>query len=264
MFAQKEIIPTRNQPNSQFAQKEIIPTRNQPNSQFEKIFKISFRFTVTTNQSFWEIEILGESSKSCKDYLGRASRVPSLQATLPPSPQIFSVISDTSCHTPCLFFKNTNCVTPQKKNSERAPGSNNNISTIDRTTKPWHSGQRMWLTRNRQGFDSPALPNVLCQQLLIYAPPLKKSCPLFYRWAPPLKIFSGRKLASSLPLPRKIPRASLQIIHFEKNDLRLRQKFLSRRKLKGNLMCVIIWQVRKCYPSEHSLNCSKCHSTKQH
>ena len=27
-------------------------------------------------------------------------------------PQIFSVISDTSCHTPYLFFKNTNCVTP--------------------------------------------------------------------------------------------------------------------------------------------------------
>ena len=41
-----------------------------------------------------------------------ASRVPSLQATLPPSPQIFLVISDTSCHTPYLFFKNTNCVTP--------------------------------------------------------------------------------------------------------------------------------------------------------
>ena len=31
--------------------------------------------------------------------------------SLPP-PQIFSVISDTSCHTPYLFFKNTNCVTP--------------------------------------------------------------------------------------------------------------------------------------------------------
>ena len=41
-----------------------------------------------------------------------ASRVPSLQATLPPSPQIFSVISDTSCHIPYLFFRNTNCVTP--------------------------------------------------------------------------------------------------------------------------------------------------------
>ena len=44
--------------------------------------------------------------------LGVASRVPSFQATLPPSPQIFSVISDTSCNTPYLFFKNTNCVTP--------------------------------------------------------------------------------------------------------------------------------------------------------
>ena len=43
---------------------------------------------------------------------GVASRVASLQATLPPSPQIFSVISDTSCHIPYLFFKNTNCVTP--------------------------------------------------------------------------------------------------------------------------------------------------------
>ena len=32
--------------------------------------------------------------------------------TLRPSPQIFSVVSDTSCHTPYLFFKNTNCVTP--------------------------------------------------------------------------------------------------------------------------------------------------------
>ena len=31
----------------------------------------------------------------------------------PPSlPQIFSVISDTSCHTPYLFFRNTSCVTP--------------------------------------------------------------------------------------------------------------------------------------------------------
>ena len=29
----------------------------------------------------------------------------------PPSPQIFSVISETSCHTSYLFFKNTNCVT---------------------------------------------------------------------------------------------------------------------------------------------------------
>ena len=47
---------------------------------------------------------------------GGASRVPSLQATLPPSPQIFSVISDTSCHTPYLFFKNTNCVTPPPNN----------------------------------------------------------------------------------------------------------------------------------------------------
>ena len=46
------------------------------------------------------------------EFWGVASRVPSLQATLPPSPQIFSVISDTSCHTPYLFFKNTNCVTP--------------------------------------------------------------------------------------------------------------------------------------------------------
>ena len=43
---------------------------------------------------------------------GVGSRVPSLQATLSPSPQIFSVISDTSCRTPYLFFKNTNCVTP--------------------------------------------------------------------------------------------------------------------------------------------------------
>ena len=47
---------------------------------------------------------------------GVANRVPSLQATLPPSPQIFSVISDTSCHTPYLFFKNTNCVTPPLNN----------------------------------------------------------------------------------------------------------------------------------------------------
>ena len=30
--------------------------------------------------------------------------------SLPPSPQ--KVISDTSCHTPYMFFKNTNCVTP--------------------------------------------------------------------------------------------------------------------------------------------------------
>ena len=29
-----------------------------------------------------------------------------------PPPQIFSVISDTSCHTQYLFFKNINCVTP--------------------------------------------------------------------------------------------------------------------------------------------------------
>ena len=49
-------------------------------------------------------------------FFGGASRVPSLQATLPPSPQIFSVISDTSCHTPYLFFKNTNCVTPSPNN----------------------------------------------------------------------------------------------------------------------------------------------------
>ena len=34
-----------------------------------------------------------------------ASLVPSLQATLPPSPQIFSVISDTSCHTPLPVFQ---------------------------------------------------------------------------------------------------------------------------------------------------------------
>ena len=47
-----------------------------------------------------------------QNFWGVASHVPSLQATLPPSPQIFSVISDTSCHTPYLFFKNTNCVTP--------------------------------------------------------------------------------------------------------------------------------------------------------
>ena len=46
------------------------------------------------------------------EFWGVASCVPSLQATLPPSPQIFSVISDTSCHIPYLFFKNTNCVTP--------------------------------------------------------------------------------------------------------------------------------------------------------
>ena len=46
------------------------------------------------------------------EFWGLASRVPGLQVTLPPSPQIFSVISDTSCHTPYLFFKNTNCVTP--------------------------------------------------------------------------------------------------------------------------------------------------------
>ena len=33
--------------------------------------------------------------------------------SLPPPPKkIFSVISDTSCHTPYLFFKNTNCVAP--------------------------------------------------------------------------------------------------------------------------------------------------------
>ena len=31
--------------------------------------------------------------------------------SLPP-PLIFSVISDTSCHTPYLFFKNTSCVAP--------------------------------------------------------------------------------------------------------------------------------------------------------
>ena len=37
-----------------------MPTRNQPNRQFEKILKMSLRFTVTTNQSFWEIEVLGE------------------------------------------------------------------------------------------------------------------------------------------------------------------------------------------------------------
>ena len=46
-----------------------------------------------------------------QNFWGVASRVPSLQATLPPFLQIFSVISDTSCHTPHLFFKNTNCVT---------------------------------------------------------------------------------------------------------------------------------------------------------
>ena len=46
------------------------------------------------------------------EFWGVASRVPSLQATLSPSPQIFSVISDKSCHTPYLFFKNANCVTP--------------------------------------------------------------------------------------------------------------------------------------------------------
>ena len=43
-----------------FAQKEIIPKRNQPNRQFKKILKISLRFIVTTNQSFREIEVLGE------------------------------------------------------------------------------------------------------------------------------------------------------------------------------------------------------------
>ena len=53
----------------------MIPTRNQPNRQFEKILKISLRFTVTTNQSFWEIKVLGESSKICKDYLGRCDTV---------------------------------------------------------------------------------------------------------------------------------------------------------------------------------------------
>ena len=46
------------------------------------------------------------------EFWGVASRVPSLQATLPPSPHILSVISDASCHTPYLFFKNTNCVAP--------------------------------------------------------------------------------------------------------------------------------------------------------
>ena len=42
---------------------------------------------------------------ACSEFWGVASRVPSLQATLPPSPQIFSVISDTSCHTPTCFSK---------------------------------------------------------------------------------------------------------------------------------------------------------------
>ena len=48
----------------------------------------------------------------------------------------------------------------------------------------------MWLTRRRPGFDSPAPPNVSCQQLLIFDP-LKKSCPTFYRGHPPLFLKSA-------------------------------------------------------------------------
>ena len=58
------------------------------------------------------IQAAGQGARS--EFWGVASRVPSLQATLPPFPQIFSVISDTSCHIPYLFFKNTNCVTPSQ------------------------------------------------------------------------------------------------------------------------------------------------------
>ena len=66
-----------------------------------------------TNNSVYILQVPAQVSSGARsEFGGVASRVPSLQATLPPSPQIFSVISDTSCHTPYLFFKNTNCVTP--------------------------------------------------------------------------------------------------------------------------------------------------------
>ena len=72
--------------------------------------KLGKRDIMNRVKHFSPLDYCQSSARS--EFWGVASRVPSLQATLPPSPQIFSVISDTSCHTPYLFFKNTNCVTP--------------------------------------------------------------------------------------------------------------------------------------------------------
>ena len=41
-----------------------------------------------------------------------ANCVPSLEATLPPSPKIFSGITDTNCHSPRLIFPSQHFVTP--------------------------------------------------------------------------------------------------------------------------------------------------------
>ena len=60
-----------------------------------------------------EMGLLGVSFGRCTFRILRGGKPCPWSSSHPPSlPQIFSVISDTSCHTPYLFFKTTNCVTP--------------------------------------------------------------------------------------------------------------------------------------------------------
>ena len=87
-------------------------------------------------------------------------------------------------------------------------GTNNNINTINRTTRLWHSGWRMWLTCWRPGFNFPAPLNVSCQQLLIFAPFKEKwpspfysgAAPTIFEKCSPLEIFYSRKPEVMLPI----------------------------------------------------------------
>ena len=58
-----------------FAQKEIIPKRNQPNRQFENISKYLFVVQFLQIKNFGKSKFLGKSSKISKDYLGRGDTV---------------------------------------------------------------------------------------------------------------------------------------------------------------------------------------------
>ena len=58
-----------------FARKEIIPARNQPNRQFKKIKKYLFVLQLLQIKVFGKSKFWGKSSKISKDYLGRGDTV---------------------------------------------------------------------------------------------------------------------------------------------------------------------------------------------
>ena len=105
-----------------FAQKEIISKRNQPNRQLEKIKKYFFVLQLLQIKVFGKSKFWGKSSKISKDYLGRGDTVSIFEK------QVGSVTTRIWNYRKYLGggregglkTRNTACH-PPKKNSECAP-----------------------------------------------------------------------------------------------------------------------------------------------